>query len=175
MDQGQDRTLLDAWLGKTVFVQYTGADAPSDEQLEEITEDSDTMLASPPRTVTRFVVLEGYDWFGIVVRSRSEEDAPFLLPWGAVLYMQAIEEAEEAGPERAAHERGEQFEDEQGDEAAPLPDRQELMDLLASAETPTQVALARAAADSWLASNPSDGDVRMARDQLPNVNSAVDQ
>ena len=59
MYQGQDRTLLDAWLGKTVFVQYTGADAPSDEQLEEITEDSDTMLASPPRTVTRFVVLEG--------------------------------------------------------------------------------------------------------------------
>ena len=167
MDQGQDRTLLDAWLGKTVFVQYTGADAPSEEQLEELTEDPDTMLASPPRTVTRFVVLEGYDWFGIVVRSRSEEDAPFLLPWGAVLYMQAIEEAEEAGPERVAQERANQVEDGQAEEAAPLPDRQELMDRLANAQTTTEVAVAKGAADAWLAANPSDGDVRMALDQLP--------
>ena len=104
MDQGHDRTLLDAWLGETVLVQYTGADAPSEEQLEKLTEDPDTMLASPPRTVTRFVVLEGYDWFGIVVRSRSEDDVPFLLPWGAVLYMQAIEEAEEASPEPAVQD-----------------------------------------------------------------------
>ena len=166
MDQAQDRTLLDAWLGKTVFVQYTGADAPSDEQLEELTEDPDTMLASPPRTVTRFLILEGYDWFGIVVRSRSEEDVPFLLPWGAVLYMQAIEEAEEAGPEPAVHERGEQFEDEQAEEAAPRPDRQELMDRLANAQTSTEVAVARGAADAWLAASPSDGDVRMALDRL---------
>jgi hypothetical protein len=85
MDQGQDRTLLDGWLGETVVVQYTGADAPSGEQLEELTEDPGTMLTSPPRTVTRYLILEGYDWFGITVRSRSEEDVPFLLPWGAVL------------------------------------------------------------------------------------------
>src|SRR5918993_437681 len=98
MDQGQDRTLLDGWLGETVVVQYTGADAPSGEQLEELTEDPGTMLTSPPRTVTRYLILEGYDWFGITVRSRSEEDVPFLPPWGAFLYMQAIEEAEEVGP-----------------------------------------------------------------------------
>ncbi len=52
--------------------------------------------------------------------------------------------------------------------AAPIADRrQEVMDLLASAATPTEVAVARAAADSYLAFDPSDGDVRMARDRLP--------
>jgi hypothetical protein len=43
------------------------------------------------------------------------------------------------------------------------------MDLMAGAGTPTEVAVARAAADSYLASDPSDGDVRMARDRLPNL------
>lgn len=52
-------------------------------------------------------------------------------------------------------------------EDAPLIDRQELMDLLAKAGTPTEVAVARGAAESYLASNPSDGDVRAARDRLP--------
>ena len=55
------------------------------------------------------------------------------------------------------------------EEAAPIADRRrEVMDLLAGAGTPTEVAVARAAADSYLASDPSDGDVRMARDRLPN-------
>ena len=167
MNQGHDRTLLDGWLGETVVVQYTGADAPSGEQLEELTEDPGTMLTSPPRTVTRFLILEGYDWFGIMVRSRSEEDVPFLLPWGAVLYMQAIEEAEEASPEPAVQGQTEQVKDGQAEEAAPLPDRQELMDRLANAQTSTEVAVARGAADAWLAANPSDGDVRLALERLP--------
>jgi hypothetical protein len=165
MDQGQDRTLLDGWLGETVIVQYTGADAPSGEQLEELTEDPGTMLTSPPRTVTRYLILEGYDWFGITVRSRSEEDVPFLLPWGAVLYMQAIEEAEEVGPELAQRDQTAQTEED----APPRDRRQELMDRLANARTATEVAVARGAADAWLAANPSDGDVRMARDQLPDL------
>ena len=41
------------------------------------------------------------------------------------------------------------------------------MDLLANASTTTEVAVATGAADAWLAANPSDGDVRMARDRLP--------
>ena len=56
---------------------------------------------------------------------------------------------------------------ERAEEAAPLIDRQELMDLLTKAGTPIEVAVARGAADSYLASNPSDGDVRAARDHLP--------
>ena len=54
--------------------------------------------------------------------------------------------------------------------AAPIADRRrEVMDLLAGASTPTEVAVAMAAADSYLASDPSDGDVRAARDRLPNA------
>ena len=50
---------------------------------------------------------------------------------------------------------------------APDDRRRELMDRLANAQTATEVAVARGAADAWLAANPSDGDVRMARDRLP--------
>ncbi len=42
------------------------------------------------------------------------------------------------------------------------------MDRLANAQTTTEVAVAKGAADAWLAADPSDGDVRMALDQLPN-------
>ena len=66
-------------------------------------------------------------------------------------------------PEEAATEAREQTE-----QAAPSIDRQELMDLLANASTPTEVQVARAAANTWLGNNPSDGDVRVARDHLPN-------
>ncbi|MDP9477222.1 MAG: hypothetical protein M3R38_16345 [Actinomycetota bacterium] len=53
--------------------------------------------------------------------------------------------------------------------AAPIAERRrEVMDLLAGAATQTEVAVARAAADSYLASDPSDGDMRAARDRLPN-------
>jgi hypothetical protein len=45
-------------------------------------------------------------------------------------------------------------------------DRQELMDRLANARNPAEVADARAAADSWLTANPGDGDVRLARERL---------
>lgn len=58
---------------------------------------------------------------------------------------------------------------ERAEGAAPIAHRRrEVMDLLAGAATQTEVAVARAAADSYLASDPSDGDVRMARDRLPN-------
>lgn len=40
------------------------------------------------------------------------------------------------------------------------------MNLLADAETPSEAADAKAAADGWLLTHPSDGDVRMAREQL---------
>ena len=42
----------------------------------------------------------------------------------------------------------------------------ELMNRLTNARTPAEVANARAAADSWLAANPGDGDVRLARERL---------
>ena len=45
-------------------------------------------------------------------------------------------------------------------------ERQELLDRLARAETPSESASARAAADSWLADNPGDDDVRRIRERL---------
>ncbi len=40
------------------------------------------------------------------------------------------------------------------------------MDRLADARTSSELASARAAADDWLAANPGDGDVRLARERL---------
>jgi hypothetical protein len=37
---------------------------------------------------------------------------------------------------------------------------------LAEARTSSELASARAAADDWLAANPGDGDVRLARQRL---------
>ena len=45
-------------------------------------------------------------------------------------------------------------------------ERQELLNRLAGAQTPSEVADARTAADSWLADYPDDGDVRQARERL---------
>ncbi len=59
---------------------------------------------------------------------------------------------------------------ERAEGAAPIAHRRrEVMDMLAGAATQTEVAVARAAADSYLTSDPSDGDVRAARDRLPNA------
>lgn len=40
------------------------------------------------------------------------------------------------------------------------------MDRLADARTSSELVSARAAADDWLAANPGDGDVRLARERL---------
>jgi hypothetical protein len=37
---------------------------------------------------------------------------------------------------------------------------------LADAQAPSELASARAAADDWLAANPGDGDLRLARERL---------
>lgn len=52
--------------------------------------------------------------------------------------------------------------------------RQELLDRLAGARTPAELANARAAADSWLADNPEDDDVRRARERLETASSEED-
>ena len=80
--------------------------------------------------------------------------------------VEGVAPSEEAPPDSPAVPAGAS---ERTQEAAPIADRRrEVMDLMAGAGTPTEVAVARAAADNHLASDPSDGDVRMARDRLPN-------
>jgi hypothetical protein len=73
---------------------------------------------------------------------------------------EAEEETSEGSEESPREQAG------QAEEDSPPRDRRELMDQVADARTPTEIASARHAADSWLASNPGDGDVRLAREQL---------
>ena len=80
------------------------------------------------------------------------------MAWGAVLRIG--DTGQETPEDQREREQVEQIE-----ESGPQ-DRQELMDRLANARNPAEVADARAAADSWLAANPGDGDVRLARERL---------
>ena len=92
------------------------------------------------------------------------ENGPRALP--DAVPVEGVAPSDAAPPDAPASPAGAS---ERTQEAAPIADRRrEVMDLLAGAGTPTEVAVARAAADSYLASDPSDGDVRMARDRLPN-------
>ena len=52
MDQGQDRTLLDESLGETVFFQYMGAKAPSDEHIADLLKNPDQVVYSQPQELT---------------------------------------------------------------------------------------------------------------------------
>lgn len=81
------------------------------------------------------------------------------MAWGAVLRIG------DTGQETPEDQR-EREQVEQMEESGTPRDRQEHMDRLANARNPAEVADARAAADSWLAANPGDGDVRLARERL---------
>lgn len=156
MDQGQERPfLVEAWLGSTVFVEYVGGQPLESGALRAISAEDSTAEA-PQRVKTSFLVLENYNRYGIEVRFRDAPE-PHFLPWGAVLRIASAEPETPAAPRQRARQA------EQDD--APR-DRQGLMDRLANARTPAELTNARAAADSWLASNPSDGDVRLALERL---------
>ena len=157
MDRGDERPLLvETWLGNTVFVEYVGGQPLEGEVLHRIVAE-DSTADTPQRVKTSFLVLENYNQYGIEVRFRGDAE-PHFLPWGAILRMAeggTLEGSEEAPSERT---------EPQGD--GPPRDRGELMDRLADARTSSELASARAAADDWLAANPGDGDVRLARERL---------
>ncbi len=143
-------SVLQSWLGRWVELHYAASSA-------EVTPYGE-MITGPVETRIGTCRLEAVNEKGIEASlANAGERSSLFIPWNSLLLIQ--------GPSR---QEMEQDQSEQTAETSPAR-RQELMDLLASAGTPTQVAVARAAADSWLASNPSDGDVRMARDQLPDV------
>ncbi len=152
MDQEPEKreSIVKSWLGNWVELHYAASSA-------EVTPHGE-MITGPVETRIGTCLLEAVNEKGIEASlPDAGERSTLFIPWHSVLLMR--------GP---SHQEMKQEQSEQPEEASPAR-RQELMDLLASAETPTQVAVARAAADSWLASSPSDGDVRMARDQLPGI------
>ncbi len=160
MDRGDERPLLvETWLGNTVFVEYVGGQPLESEVLRRIAAE-DSTADTPQRVKTSFLVLENYNRYGIEVRFRGGAE-PHFLPWGAVLRMAEAEGASLEGSEETPSKSTERT---QGD--GPPRDRGELMEQLADARTPSELASARVAADDWLAANPGDGDVRLARERL---------
>ncbi len=160
MDRGDERPLLvETWLGNTVFVEYVGGQPLEGDVLRAITAE-DSTADTPQRVKTSFLVLENYNQYGIEVRFRGDAE-PHFLPWGAVLRMAKAEGGTLEGSGEAPSERTERTRGEG------LPrDRGELMTRLAEARIPSELASARTAADDWLAANPGDGDVHLARERL---------
>ena len=159
MNRDQERPLLvETWLGSTVFVEYLGGEPLEGEVLRGIVAEDSTADALQ-RVKTSLLVLENYNQYGIEVRFREDAE-PHFLPWGAILRMAEAEGGSMEGSEEASRERTEPQED------SPPRDRGELMKRLVSARTPSELASARDAADDWLAANPGDGDVRLARERL---------
>lgn len=151
MDQVPEKreSIVQSWVGTWVELHYAASSA-------EVTPHGE--ISGPAETRIGACRLEAVDEKGTEASlPDAGKRSTLFIPWHSVLLIQ--------GPSR---QEMEQDQSEQTAEASPAR-RQELMDLLASAGNSTQVAVARAAADSWLASNPSDGDVRSARDQLPDV------
>ena len=160
MDRGDERPLLvETWLGNTIFVEYVGGQPLEGDVLRRIAAEDSTADTSQ-RVKTSFLVLENYNRYGIEVRFRGYAE-PHFLPWGAILRLAEVEGASPEGSEEAPSERTERMQGE-----VPSRDREELMDRLADAQTPSELASARAAADDWLAANPGDGDLRLARERL---------
>ena len=151
--------LVETWLGNTVFVEYVGGQPLEGEVLRRIAAEDSTADA-PQRVKTSFLVLENYNQYGIEVRFRGDAE-PHFLPWAAILRMAEAEGGAPEDPEEAPRERVQRAREE----GSPH-DRGELMELLANARTPSELADARVAADGWLAANPGDGDVRLARERL---------
>ena len=170
---GQDRPLIDQWMGRKVYLQYMGTANAQEKVMEELGNSPGSMSSfSPLQVVSGYLWFERYDQFGIEFRDHPDPNAEdayrFFVSWGAVLTILGPQEREKVGPEPAVQGQTEQVEGGQTEEAVPPHGRRrELMDRLANAQTATEVAVARGAADAWLAANPSDGDVRMALDRLP--------
>jgi hypothetical protein len=147
MDTDSVRPIAQDWLGRWVVMEYwAGPEFDYD--------DEDKVVQGRPEARTAAVYLEWVGPWGVEVR-RLEDDPVSFFPWSAVIRIE--------GPTREEMEREQA---EQPEQAASSPDRQEVMDLLTNAETPSEAADAKAAADGWLLTHPSDGDVRMAREQL---------
>ena len=159
----QERPLLvEAWLGGTVLVEYVSGQRPEHGARRMIDTGGDTMAEVPLMVKTARFVLENYNRFGIEVRT-GEASEPQFLSWGAVLRIAGVEGEVSEDPEEDL-QKSEQV--ERMEESGTLRERQEVMNQLANARTPAEAANARAAADSWLAANPGDGDVRLARERL---------
>jgi hypothetical protein len=146
-------SILQRWVGSWVELHYAASSA-------EVTPHGE-LIPGPPETRLGTCRLEAIGERGIeAFIPDPEERRTLFIPWNSVLLVR--------GPSRPEMEREESRITEESDSPH---NRQELMEQLTSAQTPSEIAEARAVAESWMASHPSDGDVRAAYDQLKSQHS----
>lgn len=147
-------------LGRQVAIKYVSGPDITDDNVDRVVEEG-RILEGQPEARTATFYLKAYSDFGIEVTREAGPGNDIFIPWGAVLAIW--------GPSRESLEEETTEPREQPrriEEGGPVEDRQKLMERLSTARTPSEVTNARAAADSWLAAHPGDGDVRLARERL---------
>jgi hypothetical protein len=149
-------------LGHQVAVKYMSGPDITEDNVDQILGEGQ-VIKGPPEARTAAFYLREYSSFGIEVSKTAELRDEIFIPWGAVL---AIWGSSRADLERTIGEAANEEQPERTKEGGPPRDRRELMNRLGSARTPSEVAIAKTSADDWLAAHPSDGDVRLAREQL---------
>ncbi len=158
----EKRGLISLMLGQQVAIKYLSGPDITDENVEQVVEEGQVLKGElEARTATFY--LRAYSDLGIEVSREAESSSSeIFLPWSAVLAIwgPSRESLEQHATKNTVRERSRRA------EGSVLRNRQELMNQLVDARTPSEVASARAAADSWLATHPGDGDVRLAREHL---------
>jgi hypothetical protein len=168
MAKNSEQHLIGLLLGHQVAIKYVSGPDLTEDNVDRVVQEGQ-VLKGQPETRTATFYLRAYSDFGIEVTERAERGNEIFMPWSAVL---AIWEPPREDLERNSWEAVERS--ERTEESGLPQDRQELMNLLGSARTPSEIANARAAADSWLATHPGDGDVRLAREKLESAYPAED-
>lgn len=152
------RDLIELMLGQQVAIKYLSGPDVTDENVNQVVEGG-RILSGQLEARTATFYLRAYSNFGVEVTRESGTGNEIFLPWSAVLAIW--------GPSRESLEReSSEARPNRTETSAPTQDRQELMDRLLQARTPSEIVKARDAADSWLSAHPSDGDVRLARERL---------
>lgn len=158
----EQRNLIDLMLGHQVAVKYVSGPDITEDNVDQIVEEG-RVLKGQPEARTAAFYLRRCSQFGVEVSKTAERGNEIFIPWGAVL---AIWGPSREEMERNARGTTNRDQPERTEEGGLPRDRRELMDQLGDARTPSEVANAKVAADNWLAAHPSDGDVRLAREQL---------
>lgn len=163
MDQSSEqRPLPSLMVGHQVAVKYISGPDITHDNLDQVVEEGQVLKGQLEARTAAFY-LKAYSTFGIEVSKGAERGNEIFIPWGAVL---AIWGPSREDLEQTIRDDTEREWSQPAEEVRPPRDRQELMERLSIARTPSEVANARAAADIWLATHPGDGDVRLAREQL---------
>jgi hypothetical protein len=90
MNDEQRGFVVSELVGRTILLQYVGAQVPDTEAINQMAEDPKVIFTAPTRVLSQFVRVESCDQAGIVVESLSEDPSLFFVSWGVISHIEAV-------------------------------------------------------------------------------------